>query len=111
MPEGQIRVGQMVEHARADDLVECLAELPDLLDRQPMEIEVLQSIFLLKIARVVQAGFADVDCRDPGIRLAQRMDSSLGCSAAGDQDLLDLPAASPSATADRDSARRRSGFR
>ena len=42
-PEAGIRVGQMVEHAGADDLVEGLAELPDLLDREPMQIEVSQA--------------------------------------------------------------------
>jgi hypothetical protein len=85
--KAEIRVGQMVKHAGTNDLVECLVELSDLLDREPMEIKVSQAIFLLKIARMAQAGFADVDCRHTSIRLAQSMDSSLGCSAAGDQDL------------------------
>src|SRR5271167_1428822 len=76
----------MVEHAGADDLVEQLAEFPDLLDRHPMKIEVLQAIFSLKIARVAQAGLADVDCRYTSIGLAQRMDGSLRRSTAGDQD-------------------------
>jgi hypothetical protein len=56
-----------------------------------MESEVSQSIFLLKIARVAKAGFADVDCRDPSIRFTQRMNGSLGCPAAGDQDLSICP--------------------
>ena len=56
-----------------------------------MEIEISQSIFLLKIARVAQAGLADVDCRHPRIGLAQRMNGSLRCSAAGDQDLSICP--------------------
>ena len=59
-PKAGIRVGQMVEHAGTNDLVECLRELSDLLDRKPMEIEVSQTIFLLKIARMAQAGFGDV---------------------------------------------------
>ena len=42
-PKADIRVGQVVEHAGADDLVEHLAELPDLLDREPMEIEISQA--------------------------------------------------------------------
>src|SRR5271157_2875869 len=86
-----IRVGQMMEHARADDLVEFASELPDLLDRESMEIEVLQAIFSLKIARIAQAGFADVDCGHTSLRLAQRMDGSLGRSTAGDQDLSICP--------------------
>ena len=48
-------------------------------------------IFLLKIARMAQAGFADVDCRHLSVRLAQRMDGSLRRSAAGDQDLSICP--------------------
>src|SRR5271169_3598732 len=76
----------MVEHPRTDDLVEHLAELADLLDRQPMKIEVSQAVSSLKVARAAQAGFADVDCRYASIRLAQRMDGSLRRAAAGDQD-------------------------
>src|SRR5208282_1152961 len=76
----------MVEHAGTDDLVEHLPKLLDLLDREPMESEVLQAIFSLKIARVAQAGLADVDCRYTSIGLAQRMDGSLRRSTAGDQD-------------------------
>ena len=81
----------MVEHAGANDLVECLAELSDLLDSEPMEIEISQSIFLLKIASAAQAGFADVDCRHTSIRFAQRMNGRLGRSAAGHQDLSICP--------------------
>src|SRR5271169_5591927 len=74
-----------MEHSRTDDLIEHPAEIPDLFDRQPMELEVLQPVFSLKIARITQAGFADVDCRYPSIRLAQSMDGSLGRPTAGDQ--------------------------
>src|SRR6266851_461846 len=81
----------MVEHTGTDDLVEHLAKLLDLLDREPMESEVSQPIFSLKIARVTQAVLADVDCRHTSIRFAQRMNGSLGCSAAGDQDLSICP--------------------
>jgi hypothetical protein len=72
----------VVEHAGTDDLVEHPAELPYLLDREPMEIEVLQTIFLLKLARMTQAGFADVDCRDMSVRLAQCISGSLRRSTA-----------------------------
>jgi len=85
--EADIRVGQVMEYARADDLVERPAELTYFFDREPMEIEVSQAIFSLKIACVTHAGFADVDCRQPSIGLAQSMDGSLGRSATGDQDL------------------------
>ena len=67
----------MVEHAGADDLIEASPKLPDLFDRESMEIEVSQAVLSLKIPRVAQAGFADVDRRDTSIRLAQRMDRRL----------------------------------
>src|SRR5271169_6626914 len=80
-----------MEHSRTDDLIEHPAEIPDLFDRQPMEIEVSQPVFSLKIARITQAGFADVDCRHASIRLAQSMDGSLGRPTAGDQDVSICP--------------------
>jgi hypothetical protein len=43
--EAGIRVGQVVEHTGADDLFEAPPELPDLFDREPMEIEISQAIF------------------------------------------------------------------
>jgi hypothetical protein len=52
-----------------------------------MEIEVSQVVFSLKITRVAQAGFADVDRRHPSIGFAQPMDRRLGRSTAGHQDL------------------------
>jgi len=45
--QADIRVGQVVQHAGADDLLEHPAELPDLLDSEPMEIEVSQAVFAL----------------------------------------------------------------
>src|SRR5215472_14517751 len=82
-----IRVGQMVEHACADDLVERSAELPDLFDRKPMEIEVAQAVFSLKVARVAKTGFADVDSRHLRVGLAHRMGRGLRSPAAGDKNL------------------------
>ena len=64
-----------------------LTQLADLLDSEPMEIEISQPVFSLQIARVAQAGLADVDRRHPSIGLAQRMDRRLRRSTAGDQDL------------------------
>jgi hypothetical protein len=39
-PKAEIRVAQMVEDAGTDDLIESPPEIPDLLDREPMELEV-----------------------------------------------------------------------
>ena len=51
-----------------------------------MQVEVSQAVFLLKIARVPQAGFADVDRSYVGVRLAQRVGGRLRGPTAGDQD-------------------------
>ena len=47
----RVRVGKVVQHARADDLVECLAELSDALDREPMETQIVE-VMLRSKARV-----------------------------------------------------------
>ena len=52
-----IRVGQVVKHACADDLVERLAQFADLFDGKPMQIEVSQVVFSLKVTRVAEARF------------------------------------------------------
>jgi hypothetical protein len=85
--EANIRVRQVVKDPRTNNLIEGPAELMNLLDREPMEIEVMQVIFPLQIARVAQAGFTDVDCRHLRVRFAQCMDRGLRRAAAGDQNL------------------------
>src|SRR5271166_3572008 len=77
----------MVQHAGADNLIENLSEAPDLFDCEPVEIEVSESIFSLKIARVAETVFADVDRGHLPVRLAHGMNDGLGGAAAGDQDL------------------------
>ena len=37
-PQTDVGVGQMVEHARADDLIELASKFPDALDREPVEL-------------------------------------------------------------------------
>ena len=71
-PQAEVRVGQMVQHAGADDLVEDLSETPYVFDRKPAEIEVPEVVFSLKIAGVAEAGLADVDPdhRASGSRIA-----------------------------------------
>ena len=56
-----VRVAQVVKHARANNLVERLAKLADLLDRKPVELQISYVVLLLKITGVAQARFADVD--------------------------------------------------
>ena len=40
--------GQMVEHAGADDLIELASKFPDALDREPVELEIPDVVFLLQ---------------------------------------------------------------
>ena len=61
---------------------------PDVLDRQLMEFEVLQVVLSLKLARVAQAGLADVDGGDARVGLAKRISGRLRRAAAGNQNLL-----------------------
>ena len=81
----------MVEHAGADNLVERLAELLDLLDREPTEVEISKAVLSLKLARVTEACFADVDSGDMRIGLAHRMGRGLRGSTTGDQNLPPCP--------------------
>jgi hypothetical protein len=81
----------MMEHASTNDLVKRPAEFPNLLDGEAVEVEISQAIFLLKIARVAQAGFAEIDCGHISVWLAERMNGSLRRSTAGDQDLSIRP--------------------
>ena len=83
-----IRVGQVMQHSGADHQVEGAANLPDALDRELMQFEILQIVLALKIARVAKARVADVDRRDSSIGLAERIPRGLRRAAASDQDFL-----------------------
>ncbi len=72
-PQPCVRVGEVVQHARANDLIECLAELADALDLKSMEIEIAKAMLFLKTARMAQTGFTDVDRRHIGVRLGERI--------------------------------------
>ena len=95
-----IRVGQVMQHSCADHQVERASNLPDALDRELMEFEILEIVLALKIARVAQARVADVDRRDSRIGLAKRVPRGLRSAASGDQDFLVLPAVAWPATSD-----------
>ena len=50
-----VRVGQVVQHARANHQVESAPKLPDPLDRELMRFEILEIVLALKLARVAKA--------------------------------------------------------
>ena len=81
-----VRVGQVVQHSRANHQVERAANLLDALDRELMQFEILEIVLALKIARVAKARVADVDRGDSSIRLAKRVPRGLRSAAASDKD-------------------------
>ena len=86
-----VRVRQVVQHSRANHQIERATNLPDALDRELMQFEILQIILALKIARVAKACVAHVDRRDSSIRLAKRVPRGLRSAAASDKDFLVSP--------------------
>src|ERR1700752_103842 len=86
-----VRIGQVMQHSRTNYQVERASNLPDALDRELMQLEVLKIVLALKIARVAQARVADVDCCDSRIGLAKRVPRGLRSAASGNQDFLSSP--------------------
>ena len=86
-PQTDAGVGQMMEHARADDLIEFASNFPHALDRELVELEILDIVFLLQSTGEVQARLADVDTRHPRLGLAQRIGGGLGGTATRDKDI------------------------
>jgi hypothetical protein len=62
-----------MEHAGANDQIEGASELAYILDLKLMEIEVVQRVFLLQLARMTEAFLADVDGGDMRGGLAKRV--------------------------------------
>ena len=89
----------MVKHAGADDLAELASKFPDALDREPVELEIPDVVFVLERPGEIQASLADVDSRHPGVGLAQRVGCGLRRSAARHQYVAIWPlAAGPAKT-------------
>jgi hypothetical protein len=86
--QSTVRIRQMVKHSGADHLVEGVSELADVLNRQLMKLEILESILLLELARITQARLADIDGGDSGVRLAEGVPRCLRGAATSHKDLL-----------------------
>src|SRR5271166_5360767 len=52
-------IGQVVQHSGADHQVERAPKLPDALDRESMQFEILEIVLALKLSRVAKAGVAN----------------------------------------------------
>ena len=86
-----VRVGQVMQHPGANHHVERATDLPDALDRDLMQFEILQIVLALKLSGVTEAHVADVDRHDSSIGLAKRVPRGLGCAASSDEDFLVCP--------------------
>ena len=84
-PQPRIGVGQMVQHAGADHVVEALAEFGGALHGKLAHLEVGERVLALQLLRERDALGADVDPDDLGAGPAQRIVGGLGGAAAGDQ--------------------------
>ncbi len=84
-PKPRIGVGQMVQHAGADHVLEALAEFGDALHGELAHIKVGERVFALQPLRERDAVSADVDPDDLGAGPAQRIVGGLGGAAAGHQ--------------------------
>src|SRR5271165_2944091 len=83
--EPRIGVGQVVQDAGADDVVEALAEFGGALQSELAHLEVGERVLALQPLRERDAFGADVDPDDLGAGPAQRIMRGLGGPAAGDQ--------------------------
>ena len=77
-----------MEDAGTEHQIEGLRKIGDALDRQLMELEVVEVVPLFELARVAQAGFADVDGHDSCRRVPTRVSGRLRRATASDQDGL-----------------------
>ena len=78
----------MVQHSRADDVVEAATERGDLLDGQLVQFEIGQVVAVDQAPGCMETGRADVDAGDVRAGIAGRVASGLGGTAAGDEDLV-----------------------
>ena len=90
-PQRRVGILEMVQNARADDLIETLAELADPLDRQLLHLEIGQVVLALEVFGAAHARRAEVDARHLGVRPAQGVLGRLRRPAAGDEDGVVFP--------------------
>jgi hypothetical protein len=82
------RIGEVVEHARADDVVESATERRDLLDGELMKFEIGEPVALAQASCRLKTRRADVDAGDVRAGIAGRVASGLRCATSGDEDLV-----------------------
>ena len=80
-----VGIGQVVQHAGADDVVETLAEFAGAFDGELSNLEIVELVFALELQLVRDAVFADVDSDDACPRPADGVVRGLRRAAAGDE--------------------------
>ena len=77
---------QVVKHAGADDLLERAFQIAGALHCKMSHFEVLERICAFQIERMRDAGFADIDAYNAGVRPSDGIMRGLIRAAAGDED-------------------------
>ena len=81
----------MVNDTGADHMVETLAECRDLLDRQPVQLDVGERVSLDEPSCGLDAGLADIDADDTRARVAEPVAGRLERATTGDEDRVVVP--------------------
>src|SRR6266436_4727355 len=81
--EARIRVGEMVENARAHNLIKARPQVAHLVDGHLVDLKIFQVVFPLEFLRAADTRCAEVDAGYVSPRPAQRMLGSLRRSTAG----------------------------
>ena len=84
--EARTWVGQVVEHPRAHDVVESLAEAGDLFDREPMQFDVGEVVTIDEATGLVDAALAHVDPHHVGAGVPDGVLGGLRRAAPCDED-------------------------
>jgi len=90
-PHAGLGRSHVVEHAGGDDEVVLAGERGDLLDRQPVELEVVERVLLLQKAVMVERRGAHVDRDDPRATVREGEDGRLAGATASHEDVEIAP--------------------
>ena len=85
-PERRVRVREMMQNARAHDLIERQLQLADTIDRELMDREIAEVVPALQTFRVPDTRRTEVDPDDPRRGTARGVLRRLRCAAAGHED-------------------------
>src|SRR5262249_9120872 len=84
--EPRIRVREMMENPGADNLIEARFQLVYPLDRELVDLEIIQVVLSLELLGTAHTGCAEIDAGNPRRRPTQSMLGRLRCPATGNED-------------------------